>query len=325
MKVRRHWRAALAISLVGLPLIAPSAAEGPRGVRDCPVCPELVVLEPGTVTIGADAAEGIELGLPADLANREQPRRRVAIGRSIAFGRYEITIAQFAAFAADAGYAPEPGCWQFVGSTWTFDKTRSWKDSKLGQGDDHPVTCVSWHDADAYARWLAHRTGKPYRLPSEAEWEYAARAGTQGAYWFGADRSTVCRYVNLGDQDTEARFHWAGRPTTLDLAWTPEGCHDGFATTSPVDAKPANPFGVYGVLGNAMEWAADCWHDDYSTGPDRQDARLTSGDCSFRVMRGQGWVAIAGSARSAFRRKMAATDRRFTFGIRVVRDWDGGR
>lgn len=77
------------------------------------------------------AAAGIELGLPADLASREQPRRRVAIGRSIASGRYEVTIAQFATFAADAGYAPEPGCWQFVGSTWTFDKTRSWKDSNL--------------------------------------------------------------------------------------------------------------------------------------------------------------------------------------------------
>jgi formylglycine-generating enzyme len=291
--------------------IAAGAAEEPQVVRDCAACPELVVLKPATFFIGADAAEGIELGLSADLAARERPRRRVTIGRSFAFARY-------------SGYAPEPGCWNFAGSEWTFDKTGSWQNSRLEQADDHPVTCVSWHDADAYARWLSHRTGKPYRLPSEAEWEYAARGGTQGAYWFGTDRSAVCRNINLGDQDTEARFHWAGLPTKMTSPWIPVDCHDGFATTSPVDAKPPNPFGIYGVLGNVMEWTADCWHDDYTTGPDNHGARLTSGDCSYRVMRGQGWVAIAGSARSAFRRKMAATDRRFTFGIRVARDRNGG-
>ena len=106
----------------------------------------------------------------------------------------------------------------------------------------------------------------------------------------------------------------------MRIEWKPEACRDGFATTSPVDAKPPNPFGIHGVLGNAMEWVADCWHDDYSSGPDGQAARTLSGDCSSRVMRGQGWVAIASSARSSFRRKMTATDRRFTFGIRVVRD-----
>ncbi len=272
--------------------------------------------------MGADADEGRLYGLPPELVLREQPRHAVTIARAVAFGRYEITIEQFATFATEAGYSPEPGCWQFTGSEWTFDKSRSWRDARLDQGAAHPVTCVSWQDAEAYASWLARRTGKPYRLPSEAEWEYAARGGTQGAYWFGTDREAICRHVNLGDQDTEARFLWAGRPTDLKIAWVPEACHDGFATTSPVDSKPSNAFGVYGVSGNVMEWVADCWNDDYRSGPDNQEARLTSGDCAFRVMRGQGWVAIAASARSAFRRKMAATDRRFTFGIRVVRDWD---
>jgi formylglycine-generating enzyme required for sulfatase activity len=297
------------------------AEAGRRVVRDCAACPELVLLEPGAYLIGAAPEEGHALGLSPDLVQREQPSHRVTIARSIAFGRYEITIAQFAAFTADTGYSPQPGCWEFIGSRWNFDETRSWQNAKLGQSDDHPVTCVNWHDAEAYVRWLSRRSGKPYRIPSEAEWEYAARAGTQTAYWFGSERAAVCRNINLGDLDTEARFHWAGRPTDLRLAWTPETCHDGFATTSPVDAKPPNGFGVYGVLGNVMEWAADCWHDDYRSGPDQQDARLTSGDCASRVMRGQGWVAIAGSARSAFRRKMDANDRRFTFGIRVARDW----
>lgn len=311
-------------ALLGLMILAARVDAGapgtPHMMRDCPECPELVILKTGTATVGADASEGIALGLPADLAAREQPRRRIAVDRPIAFGRFEITIAQFAAFVVDTGYAPEPGCWRFEGSDWTFDKSASWRDSKLEQKDDHPVTCVNWHDAEAYARWLSRRTKHAYRLPSEVEWEYAARAGTQGSYWFGDDRAAICRYVNLGDLDTEAMFKWAGRPTKLTLAWTPENCHDGYATTSPVDAKPPNAFGIYGALGNVMEWVADCWHEDYSTGPVSQDARLTSGDCGYRAMRGQGWVAIAGSARASFRRKMLATDRRFTFGIRVVRE-----
>ena len=322
MKSLLNWLAAFAIGAIGWPCSAAFAGEALQRVRDCPACPELVVLKPGTYLMGADAEEGRIRGLPSDLAAREQPRHAVTIARAVAFGRYEITVDQFAAFATGAGYSPEPGCWEFTGSGWSFDKSRSWRDAKLGQGAGHPVTCVSWHDAEAYALWLSRQTGKAYRLPSEAEWEYAARGGTQGAYWFGTDRAAICRYVNLGDQDTEARFHWLGRPTNLELPWVPEDCHDGFATTSPVDSKSPNPFGVYGVLGNVMEWAADCWHDDYRGGPNGQEARLTSGDCAYRVMRGQGWVAIAGSARSAFRRKMAATDRRFTFGIRVVRDWE---
>ena len=317
----RTWLAALAMCALGSPCRAAFVDAGPTLVRDCPACPELVVVKAGTYMMGADASEGPLHGLPPDLAAREQPRHAVSIARSVAFGRHEITIDQFATFASEAGYTPEPGCWEFKGSEWTFDKSRSWQDSKLDQAASHPVTCVSWHDAEAYALWLSRRTGKPYRLPSEAEWEYAARGGTQGAYWFGTDRADICRYVNLGDQHTEARFHWSGQPTDLTLAWVPEPCHDGFATTSPVDAKPPNAFGIHGVLGNVMEWTADCWHDNYRAGPDRQEARLTSGDCAFRVMRGQGWAAIAGSARSAFRRKMAATDRRVTFGIRVVRDW----
>lgn len=323
MSRRRGWRVALLVMFVVAARVDAAAEDAapnaPHVLRDCPECPELVVLPTGTAIVGADASEGISLGLPADLAAREQPRRRIPIERSIAFGRFEITIAQFAAFVADTGYAPEPGCWRFESSDWTFDTSLSWRDAKLDQRDDHPVTCVNWHDAEAYVRWLSKRTGHAYRLPSEVEWEYAARAGTEGAYWFGSDRGAICRYLNLGDLDTEARFRWAGRPTKLDLAWTPEACHDGFATTSPVGAKPPNAFGIYGVLGNVMEWAADCWFDDYSTGPVDQNARA-SGDCSYRVMRGQGWVAIAGSARASFRRKMAPGDRRFTFGIRVVRD-----
>jgi formylglycine-generating enzyme required for sulfatase activity len=290
-------------------------------IRDCATCPELVVLGPGQFQIGARPEEAAALGLPADLAAREQPRRSVTIRHAFAFGRQEVTLREFAEFVADSGYAPPPGCWVYEGTDWHFDPERRWDQSRLDQAPDHPVTCVNWHDARAYVDWLSSRTGKPYRLPSEAEWEFAARSGTGTPYWFGSDRSAICRYVNLGDLDTEARFHWAARATKLRIQWSPEKCRDGFATTSPVRALPANAFGLYGVLGNVMEWVADCWHDDYSEGPQDQVARVESGNCEFRAMRGQGWVAQAGSARSAFRRKMSPADRRFTFGIRIARDW----
>lgn len=180
---------------------------------------------------------------------------------------------------------------------------------------------MNWHDAQAHARWLSERTGRAYRLPSEAEWECAARAGTRTAYWFGDTREQICRYVNLGDRATDARFQWSAARSKYVASedWKPEPCDDGFATRSPVGALPPNAFGLYGMLGNAMEWTEDCWHDDYRDEPADQAARVTSGDCGERVVRGQRWAAIAGSARSACRRKMNPTDRRFAFGIRLVR------
>ena len=120
----------------------------------------------------------------------------------------DLTRAEFAVFVYESGYAPAPGCWHFVGTEWLFDGERSWADPKIDQSDDHPVTCINWHDAVAYVEWLSRKTKAHYRLPSEAEWEYVARAGTQTAYWWGDDVADVCRYVNLGDLDAQDQFGW---------------------------------------------------------------------------------------------------------------------
>jgi formylglycine-generating enzyme required for sulfatase activity len=250
------------------------------------------------------------------------PRHAGRIARPFALAATEITRGQFAAFVAATGYAPEPGCWHFVGAEWLLDKERSWRNPGFEQTDEHPVTCVNWHDATAYADWLSARTGRRYRLPSEAEWEYAARAGTTTAYWFGDSAEGICRHVNLGDRTTRDRFRWDQTKIKYEVLadWKGEPCEDGHATMAPVRAFAPNPWGLYGMNGNANEWVADCWHADYSTGPSNGVARTTSGDCGVRAMRGQGWTAIASSVRSAFRLKMNATDRRFTFGMRVARD-----
>ena len=291
-------------------------------LRDCELCPELVRIRGGEFVMGAAISEPRRLGLPEFWATREQPAHRVRVAKAFSIGKFEVTRAEFAAFVAATGYAPAPGCWHFVGTEWLFDEQRSWADPKIDQSDDHPVTCVNWHDATAYVEWLRQKTGRPYRLPSEAEWEYVARAGTSTAYWWGDGTEDVCRYVNLGDLDAQDRFGWNQTRIKYDKLgdWKGQPCRDGYATMAPVHATAMNPFGVYGLLGNANEWVADCWNDDYRSAPDTQTARLTGADCGLRAMRGQGWTANASSTRPAFRLKMNATDRRFTFGFRVARD-----
>jgi sulfatase modifying factor 1 len=298
------------------------AVAQPAPQRDCADCPELVAIAPGAFTMGADIEEPRRLGLPEYWATREQPRHAVSVARGFAIGRFEVTRGEFAVFARETGYGPAPGCWHFVGSEWLLDNERSWRDAKIDQTDAHPVTCVNWHDAQAYVAWLSQKTGKRYRLASEAEWEYVARAGTTTTYWFGDSPDEICRYVNLGDLTTQDRFGWDKTQIKYEVMndWKGQPCRDGHATMAPVTATVANPFGVHGLLGNANEWVADCWNDTHVGAPADQAARLTGADCGLRVMKGQGWTAIAASTRPAFRLKMNATDRRFTFGFRVVRD-----
>ncbi len=326
--MRRAWALAISVGVacqVAVP-DAPAPIEGrplpPAVVQDCAECPELVAIPPGEFTMGAEIHEPRRLGLPDYWATREQPPSRVSVTRGFAMGRYEVTRSQFAAFARETGYGPAPGCWHFVGSEWLFDETRSWRDARIDQTDEHPVTCVNWHDAHAYLRWLSARTGRHYRLASEAEWEYVARGGTTTAYWFGDAPNDICRHVNLGDLDTQDRFGWDKTRIKYDVLsdWKGQPCRDGFSTTAPVTATAANATGVHGLLGNANEWVADCWNEDHRGATGTQAPRLTGADCGSRVMRGQGWTAIAASTRAAFRLKMNATDRRFTFGFRVVRD-----
>jgi formylglycine-generating enzyme required for sulfatase activity len=314
-------RSVLLLLVMSLSAVQALAAT-PKTLRDCSDCPTLVMLPAGEFVMGADEAESKRLNLPEYWGVRERPKHRVVVARPFALGRSEVTRAQFAAFVRAAGYAPAKGCWHFVGTEWEWDEKRSWENPGFAQDDDHPVTCVNWLDAAAYVAWLSQTTGKPYRLPSEAEWEYAARAGTQTAFWFGDDEKRVCAFMNLGDLDTRDATDWAGKKIKYEVMddWKGQPCRDGFAFTAPVEAKPANPFGLYGMGGNGNEWVADCWHETYADAPTDQTARLTSGDCGVRVMRGQGWTAIAAGTRSAFRLKMSATDRRFTFALRIARD-----
>ncbi len=217
----------------------------------------------------------------------EKPVHRVSIKR-FAMGQYEVTFAEYDKFA------------QATGREKPSD--RGW-----GRGN-RPVINVSWHDATAYAKWLSQQTGKEYRLPSEAEWEYAARAGTKTARYWGNDADDACRYANVHDKTSKKEN---------GFSWTHHNCTDGYAKTAPVGHFKPNAFGLYDMLGNAWEWCADSWHGSYKGAPtDGQVWR--GGDESYRVLRGGSWINRPRIARTAFRFWYVSVVRVGNFGFRVV-------
>ncbi len=161
---------------------------------------------------------------------------------------------------------------------------QGWRDLGYRQTEREPVVCVNWQDARAYAEWLSRQTDKTYRLLSEAEWEYVARAGTKTARYWGEREEGQCRYVNGADSRT-------------DLSWR-IGCDDGYARTAPVGSYAANGFGLYDVLGNVHEWVEDCWNESCAGAP-RGGQMWTTGDCSRRVGRGGSWSGSPRHLRSA--------------------------
>ena len=230
--------------------LRPSGCARGRCFRDCDVCPEMVVVPPGSYMMGSPASE-------EGRYDREGPQHPVTIGYAFALGVYEVTFAEWDACAA-AG-----GCEGDGPYDWGWGRGR------------RPVISVSWEDAQEYLRWLSRETGVEYRLPSESEWEYAARAGTATARHWGESESEQCRYAN-GHDRRSASVHW-------DSGFAE--CDDGYPVTAPVGVYEANTFGLHDMLGNASELTEDCWNENYSGAPSNGSAWL-SGDCSQRVSRG---------------------------------------
>jgi formylglycine-generating enzyme required for sulfatase activity len=170
------------------------------------------------------------------------------------------------------------------------------------------VLCVSWNDARAYAQWLSQKTGERYRLPTEAEWEYAARAGTSAARAWGDDPREACRFANVADQ---SRFQIWGFGQKHQ-------CNDGHYFTAPAGSYAQNAFGLHDMLGNVWEWTQDCWNASYAGAPSDGAASLT-GDCAQRVSRGGSWSTVPRYARSASRNKHAADHRDNLTGFRLLR------
>ena len=270
---------------------------GPPGtkLRDCPECPEMVVVPAGSFMMGSPESE-------EGRRDREGPVRRVKIGYRLAVGVKEVTRGEFARFVSKTGRSMGGSCWEWDGE-WKEHSGRNWKSPGYSQTDEHPVVCVSWDDAKAYVRWLSGKTGKEYRLLSEAEWEYVARAGTVTARYWGESETGQCRYANGADET---------------YGWTEAFCDDGYARTAPVGSYQANGFGLHDVLGNVYEWTEDCWNESYTGAPSDGSAWET-GNCSRRVLRGGSWDILPRDLRSAFRYGYSTGSRVINLGFRVAR------
>ena len=292
----------------------PAQAIAPGGVlRDCPACPAMVVVPAGTFTLGT-SSDAREL----DREKGESPPLSVRLSRPFAIGQYEVTVAEFRTFVTATQYAPVGDCRIASGGAWVRLPDRGWKDPGFGtpQADNEPVVCVSWDDAKAYVDWLSKQTGKAYRLPSETEWEYAARGGTASARYFGDSGeddvlSVACEYANVYD---------ASAVTELALLYPNARCSDGHTYTTAVGSFKSNAFDLYDVIGNAREWLQDCYTASYEGRPADGRAWEWAGGCELRGVRGGSWATRPAESRSAARGAEPQGLRQSDLGFRVARD-----
>ena len=251
--------------------------------RDCPECPQMVVVPAGRFVMGSPAEEK---GRDAD----EGPQREVKIPKAIAVGRYEVRFDEWDLCVRD-GTCP-----------WV-------PDAGFGRGA-RPVINVSHEDAKAYADWVTRKSDKPYRLLSEAEWEYAARAGTSTARFWGEDPNQACAYANVSDETAKQ---------SLPPGWTFHNCSDGHRYTAPVGSYQPNAFGLYDMIGNVWEWVEDCYHGDYRNAPTDGRAWMADKCEPYYVLRGGGWFDYPELARSAMRFRNLPGRRIDNLGFRLAR------
>ncbi len=253
--------------------ISPPLTGQPRTVQDCAACPEMVKIPAGTFWMGDLSGSG---------HRDERPAHRVKVEAFLA-GKHEVTFDQWDACVEAGGCESRPD-------------DRGW-----GRGR-RPVINVSWVDTRQYLAWLSSKTGKQYRLLTEAEWEYAARAGTSTEYTWGDQASH--EYANYGDEAC-----CSGLVQGLDR----------WMNSSPVGSFKANAFGLHDVHGNVWEWTEDCWHGDYSGAPGDGSARTRDGDCTRRVVRGGSWFFNARELRVANRYSAGESTANGLLGFRIAR------
>jgi formylglycine-generating enzyme required for sulfatase activity/uncharacterized caspase-like protein len=251
--------------------------------KDCPECPEMVVVPAGEFMMGSPKTEDGRF-------DNEDPQHKVTIGTPFAVGKFAVTRDHFEAFVRETNHAAGDKCWTNENDKWEERAGRSFRKPGFTQDGKHPVVCVNWDDAMAFVTWLSKKTSKAYRLLSEAEREYVARAGTTTPFWWGAS-------IETSQANYNGNYTYGG-----DIGY---GGHKGEwrKNTLPVDSFEPNPWGLYQVHGNISEWVEDCWNESYQGAPMNGSA-WTTGDCGRRVVRGGSWSNYPRHLRSAFRHKV---------------------
>jgi formylglycine-generating enzyme required for sulfatase activity len=286
---------------------APATLQAGQVFKDCDACPQMVVIPSGNFTMGSSAAEQALAkagGMSDSQISWESPQHNVNV-RSFAAGRYAVTKGEFAAFVRARNYQTEAersgGCFVWTGSKFEQQADKNWRNVGFAQGDDHPVVCVSWNDAQEYAKWVSQQSGKSYRLLTEAEREYAARGGSQTAFWWGDS-------INTGQANYNGNRSYNGSPTG-----------EYRQATVAVGSFRPNPFGLYNVHGNVWEWVEDCFHENFNGAPTDGSAWTTNCTESKRVLRGGSWSGSPAGLRSANRIRNTPDLRVSYFGFRLAR------
>jgi formylglycine-generating enzyme required for sulfatase activity len=259
-----------------------------------------VPLAAGCVQLGS--AEG-------DAERRYNERQHQVCVQAFALGKYEVTLGEFRQFATTTGHQVPSGCWAWNGTQWDNNPLYRWDSPGFTQTEEQPVVCVSWDDTQAYLAWLNRTTGQQYRLATEAEWEYAARAQTQTARPWGDAPEAACEYANGADRSSLQTFNWS--PI--------HECSDGQIYTAPIGSYRANAWGLHDMLGNAAEWTCSEYDRNYGDTWALHCATAKTIETDPRVIRGGAWANVPDWVRSAQRvGKPPAT--RFNYvGFRLAR------
>jgi len=274
-------------------------------INTCSYCPEMVTIPAGSFIMGSSSAE-------KDNQADEKPTHKVQI-RQFLLGKYEVTRQQFSAFVTETGYSAGTSCYTFQKGQWGLEDGFNWQNPGFNQGSSHPAVCVNKDDIDAYIIWLNQKTGKRYRLPTEAEWEYAARGKsdnkTQTARYWGDGETNACTYENVADQTAKAKWNLININTF--------SCTDGYADSAPVGSFQPNAFGLYDMLGNVYERTCSAYTQDGYKGLEKT---CTNDAKSRLVLRGGSWDGFPANVRSADRVWTEPTFRYFTLGFRLAQD-----
>ena len=300
--------------LMGMPAQAQAAKKGTatkathparagKTYRSCPGCPQMVVIYSGRFDMGSPDSEHRR-------GKDEGPVHNVKIV-AFAIGKTEITRGQFVEFVKETRYSTGDKCWTLEKGKYE-ERKGSWREPGYPQSDKDPVVCINWNDALAYAKWLSRKTGKKYRLPTEAEWEYAARGGAGTARYWGSNPDDACAYANGADKTAQAQIQGA-------TSWLVHHCTDGFAYTAPAGHFKPNAFGLNDMLGNVWEWTGDIYHANYQGAP--TDGSAWQGGGNKRLLRGGSWNNSPSNLRAAIRYKSDPGLRFSSFGFRVVRSY----
>ncbi len=285
-------------------------AAADKTLRDCPECPEMVVIPAGSFMLGSTPAETTKAGVPENRARNEQPAVAVTIGKSFAMGRYELTIGEFRAFATATGFKATPGCFGFKNKSWALFPEATWDAPGHPVTDRHPAMCLNSSEYGQYLAWLSGKTGATYRLPTEAEWEHAARLGTPAGQALQAGDAQACQLFNAADRQFTVNY---------DDKWPAFACDDGYLITAPAGTFAANALGMYDVLGNVAELTADCFVGGHDGQPADGTARRAE-PCNPMVFKGGSWAGEPSFLRPAFRVAATAEVRGNGFGMRMVRE-----